>query len=443
MKQNSLDEQIELVSRKFLEIPEEKEILIVSHFDTDGITSATIMTKTLKRLDRRFSVKIVKSLDEKFVKALPKDKIILFLDLASGSLNYFEEFQKENIFIIDHHEIAQEIPEGINIVNSELHEKQKISASSLTYLFCRKINSKTKKLAKLAILGMVGDILEKEVDKLNNGILDDGEIKRKRGLMIYPSTRPLNRTLEYCSSPYIPGVTGNIKGVLEILRETGLAPEKGKYKSLIELNDEEMEKLTTAIMLRNPKTKNREIIGEIFLLKMFNKLEDARELSAMINACSRLGHPEIAIQFCMESEKAKKKAEAIHVRYKQHLISGLKCVAELEKIQGKDFVIINAENKIKDTIIGTVTTILQNSALYEEGTILVSLADNDNHIKISARVVGNNGKNAREILARVVDKIGGEVGGHSAAAGANILKEKQQEFINSLKKELEIEVVKV
>jgi len=61
------------------------------------------------------------------------------------------------------------------------------------------------------------DIL-KEIDKLNYGILDDGEIKRKRGLLIYPSTRPLNRTLEFCSNPYIPEVTGNIEGVVELLR---------------------------------------------------------------------------------------------------------------------------------------------------------------------------------------------------------------------------------
>ena len=101
----------------------------------------------------------------------------------------------------------------------------------------KELDNKNKDLAKMAILGMVGDMLEKEIGKLNNGILEDGEIKRKRGLLIYPSTRPLNRTLEYSSHPFIPGVTGNNEGVTELLRETGIETIKGKYKSIIELND--------------------------------------------------------------------------------------------------------------------------------------------------------------------------------------------------------------
>ena len=109
-----------------------------------------------------------------------------------------------------------------------------------------------------------------------------------------------------------------------------------------------MEKLVTAIMLRRPKAKNREILGDIFLIKLFNKLEDARELSAMINACSRLGESSTAIQLCMEIAKAKKRAEAIHAKYKQFLISGLKFASETEKIQGNGFVIINAKKEIDE-----------------------------------------------------------------------------------------------
>ena len=285
--------------------------------------------------------------------------------------------------------------------------------------------------------------MNKSIDKLNHEILNDGEVKRKRGLLIYPSTRPLNRTLEYCSDPYIPEVTGNPKGVLELLRETGLNPINGKYKSLIELNEKEMSKLITGIMLRNPKVKNKEIIGDIFLIKLFNKLEDARELSTMINACSRLGESGLAIQFCMEIAKAKKKAESMHVKYKQFIISGLKSVSEIEKIKGNGFVIINAKDKIKDGIIGTIASILSNSSLYEEGTIITTMAYYDDKIKVSARSVGRNGRNVREFLNNVIEKIGGEVGGHEFAAGCMIMQEKEQEFIDLLKKNLEIELVRI
>ncbi len=440
---DSLELKIKKVAEKFLEVSQDKEVQVISHFDTDGISSATIMIQALKKLDKKFSVKILKSLEEEFIHNLPKDKIILFLDLASGNLNHLANSELKEVFIIDHHEITQEVPKKIHIINPELHNKQKISASGLTYLFSKQINPGNKELAKLAILGMIGDMLEKEIDKLNNDILNDGEVKRKRGLLIYPSTRPINRVLEFSSSPYIPGVTGNVKGVLELLREIKLKPENGKYKSLIELDEEEMSKLVTSIMLRNPKAKNSKIIGDIFLIKLFNKLEDTRELSAMINACSRSGESCIAIQFLMESPKAKKKAELIHAKHKQNLISGLKYTSEIEKIQGKGFVIINARNQIKDTVIGTIASILSNSSLYEEGTIITTMAYYDDKIKISARTVGRNGRNVRQLLSKTIESIGGEVGGHEFAAGCIIKQEMEDKFINLLKKNLEIELVKI
>jgi RecJ-like exonuclease len=440
---NSLEEQIKFVAQKFKETTKGKEVQVISHFDTDGISSAAIIIKTLKRLDIFFSIKILKSLDEQFIRDLPKDKITLFLDLASGSLNHIDQSNLTNVFIIDHHEIIQDIPKNVEIINPELHDKQKISSSSLVFLFAKELDKKNSEMAKLAILGMVGDMLEKQIDKLNNGILEDGEIKRKRGLLIYPSTRPLNRTLEFSSQPYVPGVTGNIEGVIELLREAGIDSKNGKYKSIIELNEDEMGKIITAIMLRNPRCRPSEIVGDIFLIKLYNKLEDAREISAIVNACSRYGDPGSAIQFLIETPNAKKKAESIHIKYKQHLLSSLKFVANAEKIEGNGFVIINAKEKIKDTMIGTVASILQNSSLYEEGTIIIAMSTYEDKIKISGRNVGRIGRNVREILNKIVEEIGGEVGGHEFAAGCNIAQEKEEEFLNLLKKNLEIEFVKV
>ncbi|MEX0920514.1 MAG: DHH family phosphoesterase [Candidatus Pacearchaeota archaeon] len=439
-----LDEKIKEVSKKFLEKTKDREILIISHFDTDGITSASIIIQALKRIDRKFSVKIVKSLEEDFIRGLPKDKVILFLDLASGSLDYMKDENLKDVFIIDHHEVTQEIPEGVEVINPWFNGKEKISGAGLSYLFSKEIDNNNKDLAKLAVLGMMGDIMEKHIEDLDKEIFDGGDIKRKKGLLLYPSTRPINKTLEYSSNPYIPGVTGNSEGVFELIRETGIEMVNGKHKSLIELSEDEMKKLTTAIMLRNPNTK-RDIIGNIYLLKFFNKLDDARELSAMINACSRLGKSEAALKFCLEVPNARKEAEGIHAKYKQHLISALDFVSKTEKIEGKGFVIINAGDQVMDTIIGTIASILSNSPNYEEGTIITAMAYYEGKIKISARICGqeNNGRNVKEILEKIITQIGGEVGGHEFAAGGIIEKEKEKDFIEALKKNLEIEMVKI
>jgi len=145
----------------------------------------------------------------------------------------------------------------------------------------------------------------------------------------------------------------------------------------------------------------------------------------------------------MELSQAKKRAELIHTRYKQFIISGLKYVSKSEKIQGKGFVIINARENIKDTIIGTIASILSNSSIYEEGTVITTMAYYDDKIKVSSRNVGKSGRNVREILDKVIKEIGGEVGGHKCAAGCMLKQEKEQEFIELLKKNLEIEMIKI
>lgn len=439
----SLEEQIEKVAKKFSEKSQNLDIQIVSHFDTDGITSAAIMIQTLKKMNKPFSLKIVKSLNEEIIEKLSGEKITLFLDLASNSINYIIKHKLKNVFIIDHHQIIQDIPDEINIINPELNGRQKISGSGLTYLFCRHLNQEAKEFAKLAIVGMIGDMMEKNIDKLNNEILDDGNIKRKKGLLIYPATRPINRVLELSSDPYIPGVTGNVNGVLELLRETGLNPVNGNYKSLMELDENEMGNLITGVLLRNPKTKSESIIGEIFLIKFFSKLEDAREISAKINACSRSNESSVALQLCMEIAGANKKAEAIYAKYKQEMVASLKFALETKKIEGRGFIILNAEDNIKDTMIGTVASIISNSNLYEEGTIIIAMAYYEDKIKVSARNIGKIGRNVREILQNVVAEISGEVGGHEFAAGCNISKKDEKRFLELLKKELELEVIKI
>ncbi len=442
---NLLKENIKTVVSKFLESSKGGEISVVSHFDTDGISSAAIMTQALKRLDRKFSVRILKRLEPEFIFGLEKNKPVIFLDLASGMLDQIAKAELQEVFVIDHHEVIQEIPENVAIVNPMLNDKEKISSSGLTYLFCKEMDSKNRDLAKLAVLGMIGDLMEESLDKLNGDFfgLDDGEIKRRRGLLIYPSTRPINKVLEYSSNPYIQGITGNPVGITELLREAGIEPSSGKYKSIIELSDEEMKRLVTSVMLRKPSKGSKEIVGDIFLLKFFNKLEDARELSAMINACSRLDEPEIALQFCMEIPGARKRAEAIHVKYKQHLISGLKFARNAENLNGRGFLIINAKDNIKDTIIGTIASILSNSSMYEEGTIITTMAYYEDKIKVSSRNVGRTGRNVREILDSVVKEIGGEVGGHEFAAGCTIQQSKEDDFIRTLQKRCEIEMVKI
>lgn len=434
-------------SDKFLEKSKDRNIQVVSHFDTDGITSAAILTKTLNRLESQFSTKIVKALDQKVIGELPEDKLILILDLGSGSIEQLGNTNKQ-IFILDHHEISSEtIPSNITIFNPHLIDADNFCTAELAYLFSKSISEENKDLAHLAIIGMIGDIMEKNLNPIRNQIIKDSNVIVKKGLLIYPSTRPLDKALEFSSRPFIPGVTGNLSGTYELLQETGIQRLGKKYKALIDLNEREMKDLTTAVTLRLSAKEAHDHIGNLYLIKLFNKIEDAREISAMINACSRMDESQVALLFCLGNTIARKRAERVHIKYRQQIISGLKHIEKEENHTGREYVIINAKDNVKDTIIGTLASILSFSSTYKEGTVIVAMAYNEDKIKVSARMSGrnhNSPRNLKQLMDSITHALGhGDSGGHKNAAGCTISLEKEKEFIDLVKKKLEFEMVKV
>ncbi len=447
--------EVALVVKDFLESIKGKSVRIVSHFDSDGITSAGILIKVLQRLDVNFSVRIVKSLDGDIIgqELLRHEKeVLMFSDLGSGSLDYFQDL-KSPIYILDHHELDKsKLNSNIKIINPHLTNDPEANActgAGVCYFFGKTIDSKNIDLSKMAIIGMIGDRHENNLSKINQQIINDCEdLEMRKGLVLYPATRPLRRSLEYSTSPYIPGVTGNGNGVVELLRETGI----GYNKSLLDLNSDEMSKLLTAVMVRcaNDNSSSDSIVGNIFILKFFNTKEDVREVSTLVNACSRLGYHDIALSYILENQKAKTQALDIYTEYKQELVSGLKVAEKMDKIRGEKFVILNARDKIKDAIIGTICSMLSGSPTYKEGTILIGMAYNEDKIKVSARIVGRDGRNLKELMEKTIvefkidnpDSIA-EVGGHHFAAGCLIEKDKENSFIEVLRKNLEVEIVKI
>ncbi|MCK4650400.1 DHH family phosphoesterase [Candidatus Pacearchaeota archaeon] len=446
--------EIDTFAKEFLEFSKDKPIRIISHHDTDGITSAAILAKTFSRLDKKFSIRIVKGLEESIINkelARQPHEVILFSDLASSNLDHFKNLDHP-VFILDHHEIdSTKVNNKTKIINAHLTsspEDNCATGAGLCYLFAKAISQENQDLASLAIIGLIGDRHETNLSKIGQQLVNDAQdLQIKKGIAIYPATRPLRRALEWSTSPYIPGVTGNGPGAMELLRETGIPYDR----SLLELSENEMSKLITAVMIRRAQdNKPEDILGNLYILKFFNTKEDVREISVLINACSRLGYSDIAISYCLENEKAKTQALDIYTKYKQELVSGLRVAEKMDKIKGKGFVILNAKNQIKDAIVGTICSMLSSSPTYDQGTILIGMAYNEDKIKVSARIVGHEGRNLKEVLEKTVITFKGanpettaEVGGHHFAAGCLIEKDKESSFIEVLKKELEIEIVKV
>src|SRR3989344_7374979 len=81
-------------------------IRVISHLDSDGLTSASIILKVLKREKKKFVLSIVKQLNENILKELSLEnyKVIIFTDLGSGYIKLINQYLNDKkIFIFDHH----------------------------------------------------------------------------------------------------------------------------------------------------------------------------------------------------------------------------------------------------------------------------------------------------------------------------------------------------
>jgi len=436
--------EVDNFTKEFLKITEEKSIKVISHYEIDGITSASILTKTLKRLDKKFSIKILREIQsEKIDLEISRNKNEVLLIVGLNPSEKILENSTSNIFLINKNQ---------NKINNKkvriLNQEEKTTSAELIYLISKSISKDNIDLAKIVLISYIQEDFEKEISPLNQEIFDDTkDLLLKEGPVIYPCTRPLKRTLEYSISPYIPGVTGNPSGVIDLLKKSEISSEK----SLIELTPEEMSRFITAITIKMAGLKKQEeIVGKLYSIKLFGRREDLREISVIMNVCSRLGYSDIAMSYCLENEKARTKALDIYTEYKQELVSGLKTAEKIDRVNGKGFVILNAKDKIKETIIGRVFSMLSSSPNYEKGTILIGIAYNKDKIKISARIVGKSGRDIREVIEKTVTMFRTEnpnteveFKGNQISASCRIQKEDETKFLETLKKNLEIEIIKI
>jgi RecJ-like exonuclease len=452
------EEAIKEITEKFRVVSEGKIVRVISHLDTDGITAASIISKALQREDKKFSVRILKQLDTEVLKKIMeetfgKNEILFFLDLGTSSLDVINNCANA-VFILDHHQFEKipELNENIFYLNSRSFNEE-LSAAGLAFFFAKRMNEKNND-AELAILGIVGDMQDREISKMNNAIIKEAnqKIKVKKGLKIFSSSRPVHKALEFGSDIFIPGVTGNSAGALNMLREIGInvKTEEG-YRTLIDLDENEISRLVTAIILRRIEMFDIDkeadaILGNIYLIKLFNHFEDAREISTLINACGRLGHSDVALGFCLGSSNDKTRAEQIYSEYKHSLIKALTWVSSAKKIESENCVIIDAKKNIKDTIIGTIISIIASSFLYPNGTVIAGMAERDDgKIKVSMRISGRKGGiNLRDLLVNISKVMDIEdFGGHEAAAGCLLPSCKEEAFAELLKHETKIEKISI
>ncbi len=460
---NDFDKALKSAAEKFLSLPDSR-VRVVSHLDADGISSAAIIIKALNRLGRFYSLTILPQLKYEDVVRFSseKDKVFIFTDLGSGELCAFNELMKDKqVFILDHHQPeACELKENITHVNPhnfDFNGSSEICGAGVTYMFAKHLDSKNKDLSRIAILGIIGDV-QNPKEGLNKLILKDavdtGNIKVIKGLRIFGAqTKPLYKALVQSTDFNIPGVTGNESGAIQFLKQIGVEPKiNGKWRRIIDLDKDELKRLVEGIvMLRFGEDTPEDIIGDVYLFtkeREGSPLKDAKEFATVLNACGRMGKASYGIGACLGDLRFKKLAVSVLDDYRKEIVNGLKFFEKNRNsnyvIEENGLLIINAQSKIKPTVIGTVCSIIARNTSLKDDTFIMGLARiDDRYTKISMRYKGNKEVNLKEILSDILGDSEGEVGGHHFAAGAYIASEYEQEFINRAKQVIQDKLLKV
>ncbi len=447
-------------AEKFKKIDKQETIRLVSHLDADGISAAALMIKLLNKDNRKYSLSIVQQLNRDTIYSLSKEsyRCFIFTDLGSGQLKAITDLLGDRkVFILDHHE-----PEKVGLSDNILHVNphlfgidggKEISGAGVVYYFVTSIDKGLNELAHVPIIGAIGDIQEEHgFLKLNKDILEEAinlqKIKVIKGLRVFGAqTKPLYKVLEYSTNPYIPGVSGSESGAIQFLQQIGVNPKDGKgWRKIVHLSDEELKKLATAIIMRRlDEAKPEDIIGNVYILPNEEKespLRDAKEFSTLLNACGRLGKASLGIGACLGDKLIKRRAIGNLKDYKRQIVNAIRWYEKnTDKIiKGNGFMIINAEDNVLSSIIGTLASIISRSGDIKDGTYILSIADMLNgKTKASLRISGQEKNvNLFSVIKEIADSVkDAEAGGHMFAAGAVLPTTKEQEFIRNAKEILE------
>lgn len=431
----------------------EDPIRVISHLDADGITSAAIILQALTRLKKKFHLSIVKQLNEEVLIELKKEdyKVFLFTDLGCGQLENIKKHLNRKIFILDHHsfDITLEIPDNFFVINPHMHGidgAKDISGAGTVYFFAKELDEKNSDLAYLAIIGAIGDVQENDgFSEITTKILNDAKnIRIEKGLKWFGiETKSIIKLLSYSDEVFIPGISGNESNAMQFLIDLGIEPKKvDDWKGYYDLDDEEKKKLIAGIIMkRNGIENSQDIFRKLYIIENEKNgpFRECREFATLLNACGRLDKATLAIAACMGDENCKKEALNILDQYRNELISAMRWYDKNKEVIIKDdkFMILNAKDEVKPTIIGTLASIVSNNKDVKPGTIVFSMAYDGDKIKISSRIKGETGIDLREVIQKILSEVsGGEGGGHKNAAGAIIDKKDEEKFIETAKQVL-------
>ncbi len=447
-------------------------VLVVSHYDADGLSAAAIASVALDRAFIQHEVRILKQLGPDDIEQLKQEKeheLIWFCDFGSGQ---FQSLNGLNFIITDHHvpdtEIGASADAGAGSGQRSLadfggaiHEERQLnphffgfdgatdlSGAGATYFVAEALDKGNRDMSPIAIVGAIGDLQASHNCKLmsmNRLILGHaqtlGLVEIKNDVWFFGrETRQLQKFMQFSSDPEIPGVSGSREGAVAFLDEHGIHQREGDHwRVWVDLTENERLRLIDAmrVLLEKHGKDASRLIGESYVL--VNELEgtalhDAKEFSTLLNSCGRHDREDIGVEVAKGNrKKALKQAFGLQSGHRRVLVQSMKVVEQVG-INAMDYLqYFHGHALIKESVIGTVSGMILGSRKADDNIPLIGFADKgEDEIKVSGRSTRKLvelGLDLSAVMNKCAEALGGVGGGHAVAAGATIPAGTEEQFL--------------
>ncbi|KAF5029629.1 DHHA1 domain protein [anaerobic digester metagenome] len=430
-------------------------VTIVSHIDADGISTEAILAQALTREGMAVDSVFVRQLEPMAMRHVPKDgSLKLFADLGAGQQNLLEEhgLSADEVLILDHH-VGQPCGTAYPQVNSLDYGITRMSAAGVAYLVAKAIDPTAIDLAKLAVVGNVGDMMARENcglvgparEIVQDGVEYGNILVRDHDLNCYgTSTRPIHVCLGYCDDPYIDGISNNTNAALRFLERLGveLKNPRGGWLVWEELPFDDRRTIISALaqqLIAHGRETER-LLAETYIFPdepERTPLRNASEYATLLNACGRWAKPKVGSSICRgERGEAYRDAEHMLAHHRTVIRDLLQYILDTGVTELSHLQYIHTGDRFPDTIVGIGAGMALSKLNWKKPIMVLSaMVDEPEVTKVSMRTnewALGRGVDLQEALVEASAEVGGAGGGHRIAAGAFIPYDTEEEFVDSV-----------
>jgi ribosomal protein S13 len=400
----------EFVDRSFI------HVIIISHNDADGISCLHIIQNLLYKIHINYDYFIYnRSISwENYLQGILSSRqseknAFIFTDVGSNlkELIPIIKKRKEYFFILDHHEVEDDIqfdriPENLFFINPTIYGYdglEHIAGATLTYMFAKQVN--------LSII--------------------------KEGLILYGSMHDsVKNSLKYSILPFLSRFGGesdqNINSFLNTLQ---IDPRK----KIVDLDESEIKRIQNEIENVSP--------GRYALLPhKSGLLKHAFEHAILLNIlCFKNISAAISI---IQLNSITRYANNIYSEYIEDLSRNLRTISnDIPKFETKKAIFLEVKGRIPPSNWSDTASFSAVNELFDPNKVLFlgGLEKKSGTIKLSVRcsrkyLDKNKTNGINKIITKIKREFGGVGGGHKLAGGIrlsspsyNLLKNKIDEFI--------------